>query len=427
MSKVSIMDGIRFSSHAGFFTIDENLQSNMYFWYFPAFSGNKKAPVLLWLQGGPGGSSLFGLFTELGPLVVTNKGFSQRKYHWALDNHLIFIDNPVGTGFSYTEKEEGYCNDEDCVAKNLYKCLEQFFTLFPDLKNNEFYITGESYAGKYIPSLAMEIHRRNQNTVKSKSKTKDGEIEITVQNIGNKEQWKINLQGLAMGNAFCDPINQIDYGSYLYQHGLIDDDQKQIFRDMQNNIQSEIKQKEWKRAGLLLDKLLFGSNNTSYIENFTGFNYYYNYLMTADDPDVTMFAKLLQSVPVRKVCHVGNKPFNSGEKVMEHLSLDILHSVAPVIEELLSHYRILFYNGQLDIIVAYPLTENFLRNLNFSSSKEYHVAKRKIWRVGQEVAGYVKKAGNLTEILVRNAGHMVPSDQPKWALDMITRFIRNKF
>ncbi|KAJ2940208.1 hypothetical protein O0L34_g11775 [Tuta absoluta] len=406
MSRVSITDQMGFSSHAGFFTVDDIFESNMYFWYFPPFSGNKKAPVVLWLQGGPGGSSLFGLFTELGPLVATKEGFAERKYHWALNNHLIFIDNPVGTGFSYTKKEEGYCNNEDCIAKNLYKCLKQFFTLFPDLKNNEFYITGESYAGKYIPSLAMEIHRRNQNT----------------------EEQKINLQGLALGNAFCDPINQIDYGSYLYQLGLIDDNQKKIFRDMQNDIQSAIKQKDWIQADLLMDKMWEGGvSNYSYFNNFTGFNYYYNYLMTQADLDVSVFAKLLQSDEVRMACHVGNLPFNSGEKVQLHLAIDILHSVAPAIEELLSHYRILFYNGQLDIIVAYPLTENFLRSLHFSSAEEYHVAKRKIWRVGHDVAGYVKKAGNLTDILVRNAGHMVPSDQPKWALEMITRFIRNKF
>lgn len=101
-----------------------------------------------------------------------------------------------------------------------------------------------------------------------------------------------------------------------------------------------------------------------------------------------------------------------------------MQSVAPWVSELLSHYKVLFYNGQLDIIVAYPLTRNFLKNLNFSSTEEYQNASRVVWRVDNLVAGYVKQAGNLTEILVRDAGHMVPTDQPKWAYDMVYKFVR---
>lgn len=106
---------------------------------------------------------------------------------------------------------------------------------------------------------------------------------------------------------------------------------------------------------------------------------------------------------------------------------DVMQSVGPWIKNLLSEYRILFYNGQLDIIVAYPLTVNFLEHLQFDSAQQYKSARRSIWRVGTDVAGYVKKAGNLTEVLVRNAGHMVPSDQPVWALELITSFTRNRF
>lgn len=103
-----------------------------------------------------------------------------------------------------------------------------------------------------------------------------------------------------------------------------------------------------------------------------------------------------------------------------------MQSVAPWISTLLSHYRVLTYNGQLDIIVAYPLTENYLQNLQFSGADQYKRAERFQWRVGTDLAGYVKQAGNLTEVLVRNAGHMVPTDQPKWAWDLMSRFTRNK-
>lgn len=404
LSLVSITDKLGFPSHAGFFTVDKEFNSNQYFWYFPPFSKNESAPVLLWLQGGPGGSSLFGLFAELGPLLPNENGFSVRKYHWALNYHLIFIDNPVGTGFSFTDNPKGYCTNESCVGKGLYSSMKQFFSLFPNLNDNEFYITGESYAGKYIPALAMEIHKQNK--------------------IGLHP---INLKGLAMGNAFCDPVHQLNYGKYLYEHGMLDDTQLETFEKVQAKLVLAINKNDWETADVLMDKLMDGVLfNTSYYKSFTGFDDYYNFLKPKSDIDTSAMANLLQNDKVRQSVHVGGQPFNSGEEVQINLAYDILQSMAPIISELLSHYRILFYNGQLDIIVAYPLTENFLRNLNFTSAEQYKKAPRKIWKVGKDIAGYMKKAGNMTEVLVRNAGHMVPHDQPKWALDLITRFVENK-
>ena len=57
---------------------------------------DKSAPVVVWLQGGPGGSSLFGLFNENGPLVVDSSGkVSLRKINWNTDYNMLYIDNPV--------------------------------------------------------------------------------------------------------------------------------------------------------------------------------------------------------------------------------------------------------------------------------------------------------------------------------------------
>lgn len=406
LSQVPLTDKLGFKSYAGFFTVNKIYNSNLYFWYFPPFSKNEHRPVLLWLQGGPGGSSLFGLFTENGPLIAKEGGFGVRKYHWALNYHLIFVDNPVGTGFSFTKEDQGYCTDEACIAKDLYEFLQQFFKLFPDLRNNKFYITGESYAGKYIPTLAMYIHEKNCEA----------------------KEARINLKGLALGNAYCDPANQLDYGNYLYQHGLLDDNQRNAFLNLQNDIAAEVKKGNWVQADILMDILMDGElANVSYFKSFTGFNNYYNFLKSKDDEDMTAFVELLHNDKVRRSVHVGGLPFNSGKKVQMYLLADLLKSVAPLMAKLLSHYKILFYNGQLDIVVAYPLTENFLRSLRFSSADEYKVAVRRIWTVDGEIAGYVKTAGNLTEVLVRNAGHMVPHDQPKWALDMLVKFIHNQF
>ncbi|KAF6214644.1 hypothetical protein GE061_009387 [Apolygus lucorum] len=82
------------------------------------------------------------------------------------------------------------------------------------------------------------------------------------------------------------------------------------------------------------------------------------------------------------------------------------------LEALMDDYKVLLYSGQLDIICAYPLTMNYVRKLKWKGAKDYSEAVRQIWYVGSDVAGYSKSAGNFTELLVRDAGHMVPGDQP---------------
>lgn len=405
LSRVEFTQKLGIRSHAGFLTVNKQYDSNHYIWYFPAVSKAAHAPLLLWLQGGPGGSSLFGLFTEIGPIVATEKGFKVRDLHWAQNYHLLFVDNPVGTGFSYTSRDDGYCEDELCVARDLYSGLLQFYRLFPNLVHSNFFITGESYAGKYIPALAMKIHEENE-----------------------AQGFKINLKGMAMGNAYCDPINQMDYGSYLYQLGLLDQPQKEIFLNLQNQVKEQIRLEHWIEANLLLDKLMYGdTSNSSYFKMFTGYQTFYDYRQThSNETDSVIFANLLKRNDIRKQVHVGSLPFHSGEEVMLRLINDLLKSVASQVAKLLSYYKIMLYNGQLDIVVAYPLTEEFVKNLNFSSSQDYKKSSRHVWYVDEEVAGYVKVAGNLTEVLVRNAGHMVPHDQPKVALDMISRFVEGK-
>lgn len=190
-------------SYSGYLTVDLATDSNLFFWFFPATSNYSEAPVLLWLQGGPGSSSMFGLFGENGPFKIENDKVTLRNETWTKTHSVLYIDNPVGTGFSFTKN--GYVHNQTQVGEHLYQALKQFFLLFPQLQTNEFFVTGESYAGKYVPAVAHTIHKHNQ-----------------------KGQFKINLKGLAIGNGLCDPEHQLNYGEYLFQLGLIDAKQQAL-------------------------------------------------------------------------------------------------------------------------------------------------------------------------------------------------------
>ena len=84
---------------------------------------------LYFWQGGPGGSSLFGLFVEHGPFkVLESLELVPRNQTWNQHYGMLYIDNPVGAGFSYTETDSGYCTDsKECVARNLFVALQQFY------------------------------------------------------------------------------------------------------------------------------------------------------------------------------------------------------------------------------------------------------------------------------------------------------------
>ncbi|XP_014278675.1 venom serine carboxypeptidase-like [Halyomorpha halys] len=390
------LPGSNVTSYSGYLTVNKTFNSNLFFWFFPSEGDPKNAPVVLWLQGGPGGSSLFGLFCENGPFVVNkNLTLSERRYYWSQLFNVIYIDNPVGTGFSFTENDAGYATDEVKVGKDLYSALIQFLQLFPYLQKNEFFVSGESYAGKYIPAIGYTIHNNNKI---------------------NKQ--KINLKGLAIGDGFTDPENMMVYSEYLYQLGLVDSNTRDELKKEEEKTVEQIKQHQYKEAmgtwsGIL--GALSGQINV------------YNYLQSNSVSPQGDYSNYLQTDVVRRSIHVGSLTYNDGHKVSTHLNNDFMQSVKPWVEVLLEHYRVMFFSGQVDIICAYPLTMNFLPKLNWSGSEDYRSAARKEWMVDGELAGFSKKAKGLTEVLVRDAGHMVPQDQPKWALDLITRFVYNKF
>lgn len=377
------------------------------FWFFPAQVNPKDAPVVLWLQGGPGASSMFGLFIENGPFMVTqNKTLKLRKYTWSTSHNLIYIDNPVGTGYSFTDKDAGYATNETQVGRDLYTALSQFFQLFPELQKNDFFVTGESYAGKYVPAASHAIYDLNKSA-----------------------KVKINLKGLAIGNGLTDPVNQLLYGDYLYQLGLLDLNGRDQFHALEKQGRDFIVQKKYDEAFEVFNKMIDGDLNgaPSLFKNLTGYDFYFNYLHTKDNDDIDYMSEWIQRVDVRRAIHVGNCSFHTeADTVERHLTNDITRSMAIAVVDLLPHYKVLIYNGQLDIIVAYPLTENYLQNLVWPGAADYKKAVRKQWRVAGMLAGYTKTVDNLTEVLVRNAGHMVPSDQPQWALDLITRFTHGK-
>ncbi|ESO82474.1 hypothetical protein LOTGIDRAFT_134569 [Lottia gigantea] len=407
LSMVSNLKNLPIKSYSGLLTVNETYSSNMYFWFFPAQVDPANAPVLLWLQGGPGGSSLFGLFVEHGPYTVLEDGtLTLKNITWNKKYSLLYIDNPVGTGFSFTENNKGYATNEIDVGINLYKALVQFFQIYYEYQKNDFYITGESYAGKYVPAISYRIHLENP-----------------------KAKIKINYKGMAIGDGLCDPETMMDkYANFMYNIGTLDENQRDFFQSQTDQAIQFIKQRKFLQAFRIFDFLLNGdeTKGPAFYQNATGSTDYYNLLRSKSPASFGYYNDFLADPSVRKAIHVGNLTYNDGSAVEKYLVNDIMDTVKPWISVLLDHYKVMIYNGQLDIIIAVPLTESWLQTVPWSGLDDYKKAPRGIWKVNDDIAGYYRQVKNFYQIIVLGAGHILPHDQPERGYDMIQRFIENR-
>jgi len=365
----------------------------------------------MWLNGGPGSTSMYGLFAEMGPFSVAADGKTLvlRNTTWAQHNSMIFVDNPVGTGYSYTEDERGYVkNTEFDVANDLYIFLTAWFTAFPQYIANDFYATGESYAGKYIPSITYKIHTENQNNPKI----------------------KINLKGMSVGDGMMHPIIQATgYGDLLYNEGMASWDEREYWREQEAKIVKLTQAGDLKGAFETFDPMMNADfyPYASYFSNHTGLTDYFN--LNQPNYPANPWDTWIVSDAARSMIHVGDRAFNEGNSTVEfHLIEDWFRSIAHLLPTILDNYKVLIYNGQLDIILSAPQCENFLQTLEWNNSKQWRAASKKIMYSDDksDIQGYVKSADQFHYVVVRGAGHLLPQDQPQRAYDMITRFINNE-
>ena len=143
--------------------------SLFYVFYSSENKTNTSAPIIIWMNGGPGSSSMLGNFYENGPFqLIEENGKTvekKRDVNWGGDYNLLFVDQPVGTGLSYLSNDQELTTNQEQIADNFYCALQAWYGLdkFKELIKNRLIITGESYAGKFVPSIAKRIVEWNQN------------------------------------------------------------------------------------------------------------------------------------------------------------------------------------------------------------------------------------------------------------------------
>lgn len=405
----------------GYVTVRQD--AHMFWWLYYATHPCKnfsELPLVMWLQGGPGGSSTgFGNFQEIGPLDTDLK---PRKTTWLQAASLLFVDNPVGTGFSYVNKSASYAKDLAMVAADMMVLLKTFFDCHKEFQTIPFYIFSESYGGKMAAGIGLELYKAVQQ----------GTI-------------KCNFSGVALGDSWISPVDSVlSWGPYLYSMSLLDDQglaevshvAEQVLDAINKGLYKEATQL-WEKAEMVIEK------------NTDGVNFYN--ILTKDTPMSAMESSLefmrshlvrlcqrhvrhlhgdslsqLMNGPIRKKLKIIPEDCSWGAQssnVFMNMEGDFMKPVISIVDELLeAGVNVTVYNGQLDLIVDTMGQEAWVRKLKWPELPKFNQLR---WKAlysnpkSSETSAFVKSYKNLAFYWILRAGHMVPSDQGDMALKMM--------
>ncbi|KAK8995313.1 hypothetical protein V6N11_069751 [Hibiscus sabdariffa] len=372
--------------YAGYYKLPHTIAARMFYFFFES-RNSKKDPVVIWLTGGPGCSSELALFYENGPFhLLNNLSLVWNDYGWDKASNILFVDQPTGTGFSYSSDDADIRHNETGVSNDLYDFLQEFFKQHPAYVENDFYITGESYAGHYIPPFAVRVHQGNKA----------------------KEGIHINLKGFAIGNGQTNPEIQYQaYPDYALNTSIIThSDYVSIKKSVPSCVQG-IRSCETKGGFACEDAYALCNNIFGQIWNIIGNLNYYDIRKQCDGGlcyDFSAVEKFLRLKSVRDALGVGDIHFVSCSSVVYNAMItDWMRNYAVGIPGLLEDgIKVLVYAGEYDLICNWLGNSNWVHAMTWSGQKEFGAAPTVPFVVAGVEAGQLKSHGPLSFLKVQS-------------------------
>ncbi|VAH17737.1 unnamed protein product [Triticum turgidum subsp. durum] len=416
-----------FKHYSGYVTTDERLGKALFYWFFEAMEKPDEKPLVLWLNGGPGCSSVgFGQAQELGPFLVKKDvpELELNPYAWNQAANLLFLDSPAGVGFSYTNTSfEIDPPGDNSTAHGSYAFLVRWFQRFPQHKMKEFYIAGESYAGHYIPQLANVIVEENKKA--------------------SKENY-INFKGILIGNAYVDGDTDLQgIVDSAWHHAIISDTLYSAFLKS-CDFSIEILSPECDAAlseFFLLYKLIdvyslytpycdlgYPALNASASSNIGQTNGRFDLLkmpMGFDPCTQTYATEYLNRADVQRALHANTTglpyPYVLCRNSINAVWKDSDMTVVPIVKKLAEEgLRIWIFSGDTDARIPTTSTRYTLKKLDLPIKEDWLP-----WFTHKQVGGWSVVYDGLTFVTVRGAGHMVPTSLPEQALELFKHFLAN--
>ena len=432
--------------YSGYLIINE-IKKLHYMFNF-AIENWEKKPLILWLNGGPGCSSLDGWVNEHGPMLLGEDGkFKLNNYTWIKEANIIYLESPGNVGFSLinsTNKSDLYLDDNITAEDNLIAVLD-FFKKYPEFNKSDFYIAGESYAGIYVPILAYKIIEYNK-----KPETKE----------------KINLKGILVGNGIADwnydsdPAmmdflfthhltsyeHRLNYVKYCLNNKTYDENKCNEIYDEAYDIIKGINRYDYlKECKASKNYTLKDITKSSYYLrapwafqrliktnrlSFLGEEQEEDKGVTTSCIDDTNIENYFSREDVQNALHVRRRKnwyvcsymvFYNYSRTYEGPNQGSIWTYPTLIKEGL---RILIYSGDTDLAVPFNGNQLWIKNLKLETEKPW-----RSWRVDNDlnnIAGYVVKYKGLTFCTIRGTGHMAPAWKPKESFHMFSKFLKDE-
>ncbi|XP_037493464.1 serine carboxypeptidase-like 17 isoform X1 [Jatropha curcas] len=432
-----------FQLQTGYVGVDEAEEVQLFYYFLKSEGNVKEDPLLLWLTGGPGCSALSGLLYEVGPLtfeVVEYNGSLPKlilnPHSWTKAASIIFVDMPVGTGFSYAKTQPAYHSSDLIQVHQADQFLRKWLRDHPEFLPSPVYIAGDSYSGIPLPAIVQQISNGNEEGM---------EPLINLKVLFKKK--KKNLKGYILGNPITDPnFDTNSKVSYAHGMGLISDE---LYESLKRSCRGNYVDIE--------------PSNTECLRNMQGFNKCVEGLQTgyilepscgfASPKPFEIFDKrrsLIQNSPdflqidptypsfgcpaygyvlsyiwvndssVREALHIREGSIEQWVRCNTELSYtsDIPISLVYHVSLGKKGYRSLIYSGDQDMVVPFLGTQAWIRSLNYSIVDDWRP-----WLVRGQIAGYTRTYSNqMTFATVKGGGHTAPTYKPEVCFAMFKRW-----
>ncbi|XP_073117930.1 serine carboxypeptidase 1 isoform X1 [Elaeis guineensis] len=444
--------------YSGYVTVDESHGRNL-FYYFVVSEGNpSEDPVVLWLNGGPGCSSFDGFIYEHGPFNFQSGGSTGsmpqlhlNPYSWSKVSNILYLDSPAGVGMSYSNDKSDYTTGDLKTASDSHKFLLKWYELYPEFQQNPFYISGESYAGVYVPTLASEVAKGIEDGLKP----------------------TINFKGYMVGNGVTDTVFDGDaLVPFAHGMGLISNDLFQeanaachgsYWNPANESCQTMLNRVDWELRNLNIYDILepcyhtleirevlsgnsrlpssfrrLGETNRPLPVRKRMFGRSWPLRAPVQDGYVPTWPELgSSSVPcmndevatswlnneeVRSAIHaqpaslLGQWELCTGNIYFSHDAGSMIKYHKNLTEQ---GYRALIFSGDHDMCVPFTGSEAWTRSLGYQIVDEWRP-----WYFHEQVAGYIQGyEHNLTFLTIKGAGHTVPEYKPGEALAFYSHWL----
>ncbi|KAI8096773.1 Alpha/Beta hydrolase protein [Halteromyces radiatus] len=398
------------------------LDDHFFFIFNPSQDNPFKDSTILWLNGGPGCSSLMDAWAGIGPCHITEYSNEtvRNPYTWNKHNNILFLDQPIGTGFSYGRSKTATSSE---AAKQVYTFLQVFFNALPQYIPTSLILAGESYAGKYLPALSGEILFQNEQLDQ-----------------GKQNGIRLALKSIIIGNGWTEPKTQL---VNFHTFGCDDDNEYKPLFDARTctsmkssapRCQSlmEICYKYPTKWGCIPGSLYCqytqlspydatGLNTMDIRKRCVDKNYCYwiehSLEIYANNQDVRSSLGVDNQVPPFQYCRssINERFLFAMDPVLDH---------SPFISEALNQgIAVLLYAGDMDWICNWKGNKAWALALEWNGKQGFNMAMdRELYTdTSEKPTGQVRSFDKLTFLRVFDAGHMAVIDQPMVIQEFVTQ------